>query len=82
MLNMEFGSIVKLSAIINDDDMKKSKSTNDRFLEEGFDLLVMCSKGFAFIHLMKWLITMIRNFCQPITKGNGLSVSKPHWTKG
>lgn len=39
--------VVKLSVIVSDDDVEKSKLTNDRFLEEAFDFAAgnVC-KGF------------------------------------
>lgn len=46
--------IVKLSAIIDDNNMKKFELAYDGSLEKSLTLIsLMCAKGFASIHLVK-----------------------------
>lgn len=56
MLNVEFGidvlehSVIELLAIVDDDDMEKSKSANDRFLGEIIDLALgnVCQRFYLY----------------------------------
>ena len=46
--------IIKLSVVIYDDHSRKTISTNDGFLDEGFDLTsIIWATGLASIHLLK-----------------------------